>query len=909
MSYARPNGGYGNASFRTATQQQSSNRYEDAYSAGLNGGDARRARRAGGYGGSSLQPDGARLQSDGPGLQSEGSRSQSDGYYNTRESYSTQDPFNAPPVPEWRRGERIDQQQVNERRPTEYERSQASYGPGARGMEGVVQHIQEKWSVLVRDDCVPVHIALQLMDYSSLGRGNDYEDFKKTSQALQRSLRTIVNENHQGFNSSIGTFHKIQDSIQTSQERVRTLKIALDETRLNLTMSKPELKGISFASQNFDQMLQNIAQIERIQTLPEQLDAAISDKHFLTAVDILQHGSQLISNSELENVGALTDLRNYLSNQETSLTDILLEELHDHLYLKSPYCQSRWKPYTPQSIDPQADLSNMATGVRPLYRFLTGLNVLTPMVNDTTRNPEQDNFEYIHMIIEALNKMGRLDMAVDRIDQRLPLELFAVMEKTNQEVDARHPAHLRSLPGKLSYTAKLGVTPGTEAILNDLLYTLYSKFEAIAEGHRVVQEVIEGIIARENLKRTASLTRGFKELWKLLQSEMRSLLHDYLATDGSGAMYNAKDSVNAGSNIFQKNPRDRQKQVFKLNELDLKSTQLVAEQEELDKILQKSVPGLVEKSQRRSITNTSDRRVTYETRTQGHKVLVDPNPFHINLLLPPSLSFLQRLKDIVPPDSDIAVSTLTSFLDDFLVNVFNPQLDDTITELCSQVFNDPGAYHPDPQWSNYSRTPIFKGTAQFLILIKSFCWIVNSIPQDQVLSQLVVSQLESYYRQCNAWYTSMVTRPEDTDGKARLKRAAAKMEDSELAGVTTSLWECEDETERVRLLQEEVNLIINLTDANPFDPLDMISDRRTGTAICLLYGTLQWLSDELTQLRVIERKTDQDRNHNSANKPGQKLNRWTMVSTANLRDDDQPVRLTLTEETIKYHYVLSINPH
>lgn len=43
------------------------------------------------------------------------------------------------------------------------------------------------------DNCVPVHVALQLMDHSSLGRGSDYQDFQKTSRHLQKALRCIVN--------------------------------------------------------------------------------------------------------------------------------------------------------------------------------------------------------------------------------------------------------------------------------------------------------------------------------------------------------------------------------------------------------------------------------------------------------------------------------------------------------------------------------------------------------------------------------------------------------------------------------------------------------------------------------------------------------------------------------------------
>ena len=60
-------------------------------------------------------------------------------------------------------------------------------------LEGVLQHVEEAWDILTKDNCVPVHVALQLMDHSSLGRGNDYQDFQRTSHQLQKALKAIVN--------------------------------------------------------------------------------------------------------------------------------------------------------------------------------------------------------------------------------------------------------------------------------------------------------------------------------------------------------------------------------------------------------------------------------------------------------------------------------------------------------------------------------------------------------------------------------------------------------------------------------------------------------------------------------------------------------------------------------------------
>ena len=122
-------------------------------------------------------------------------------------------------------------------------------------------------------------------------------------------------------------------------------------------------------------MIQMLHTIEQLQLVPDKLEARISEKRFLTAVDILQDALRMIRKSEMENIGALSDLRVYLNNQEHSLTDILIEELHNHLYLKSPYCEDRWKTYAQNQA--KGDVSERAqTDIRGrlLYHFLDGLD-------------------------------------------------------------------------------------------------------------------------------------------------------------------------------------------------------------------------------------------------------------------------------------------------------------------------------------------------------------------------------------------------------------------------------------------------------------------------------------------------------------------------------------------------------
>lgn len=43
------------------------------------------------------------------------------------------------------------------------------------------------------ENCIPVKVALQLMDTSSLGLAYKYSSFKHTHQELQNALQSIVN--------------------------------------------------------------------------------------------------------------------------------------------------------------------------------------------------------------------------------------------------------------------------------------------------------------------------------------------------------------------------------------------------------------------------------------------------------------------------------------------------------------------------------------------------------------------------------------------------------------------------------------------------------------------------------------------------------------------------------------------
>ena len=66
------------------------------------------------------------------------------------------------------------------------------------------------------------------------------------------------------------------------------------------------------------------------------------------------------------------------------------------------------------------------------------------------------------------------------------------------------------------------------------------------------------------------------------------------------------------------------------------------------RILESSVPGLVLQRERTKETPGLGGRGIADGVITGHKLLVSPDPFNMVYLLPPTISFLDRVKELIP---------------------------------------------------------------------------------------------------------------------------------------------------------------------------------------------------------------------------------------------------------------------
>ena len=189
-----------------------------------------------------------------------------------------------------------------------------------------------------------------------------------------------------------------------------------------------------------------------------------------------------------------------------------------------------------------ASASSPITGAGSSNSFGSSSN-LAGVAASQNKSPESDSFAYMETLLESLAVLGKLGSALDVVAQRLPQEIYALVESTLDEVSERadylkkgsvldagelrtgiediyvvssgpNPANLGLLSSTthtvLSAAGKGGgalLSPSSlrlaaleastkqidHEILKDFFWTLYSKLDAVAQGLGVVSEVANRI--------------------------------------------------------------------------------------------------------------------------------------------------------------------------------------------------------------------------------------------------------------------------------------------------------------------------------------------------------------------------------------------------------------------------------
>ncbi|KZT53789.1 hypothetical protein CALCODRAFT_439643 [Calocera cornea HHB12733] len=804
-------------------------------------------------------------------------------------------------------------------------------------LDAILDRIKDEWNVLADDDFNPVEVALSLLDSSSVGR--DLDSFRRTKLALERGLKATVDKHYQSFAASLPHHASLLTSLTATQGQIVDAKARLAEVREALGSKRADLVQLWSRNHALDEMLKMLDEIDRLKSIPDQLESLMTEKRILQAAVLLVKNLKTINKPDMMEVGAVGDLRSYLSSQEIALRDILIEELHHHLYLKSFWCDTRWSAYIPgqESLPiqeatqgsplppPIPNAPTPATPIRPptkLSRFLTDLAVrptIDPLLDDITspessspvmtaftasgnfpddvqsgpapaKNPESDSFTYMETVLESLAVLGQLGYSLDIVAQRLPAEIHLLIETTIDEVTERQeslrrqstftPSSRLSLSsfnnplsnavtkvtslGKLRSPELEGMEKETEReVLRDLFWTLYSKLDAVLQGLRVVYEVTARISSRRDFKDSSGARPGslfpLGELYQPLLSEVRTLLGDQLTDeDRAASVVNPIASISEA--LQGRTSRDRSKHSFRFAESDVKLSVRVLKkhEEELTRVLKDNVPGLVQ-ANNDNVTALS--RAAKDDRfaaAEKHRLLIRPSAFHVSVLFQPTQAFLHRVGEVLPSSIYDSFKDDNALLDDFVINVYLPQLEDKVSALVHSAISGPDAFEEDPTSLRISPKPLVKACTALMAVINSLCAMLKSTTfHRENYSRLILSVVIHFYQRCNTRFQDLVARNSfgvvpDVLPDAMLHISARWAQKPEVSACLSELYATPDtDTAKKQIVcQQETRIELNFLNNEEITREHLIPSRNLAE-LCRLHYSLTWFIHQLSTLRVL----------------------------------------------------------
>ncbi|KAI7857397.1 Sec8 exocyst complex component-specific domain-containing protein [Circinella umbellata] len=825
------------------------------------------------------------------------------------------------------------------------------YNDNFSEIEAVLQEIHNGWEFMLDENFDPVTLALALMDDSSVGKEKDYRTFRRMLNNLDASLESIVDDYYKGFNNSIGTFGGVLQHINDSQDRVAQMKSSLRKCKGELLEKRTDLLNMWHKSEQHKEMLNLLETIEEIRSTPEKVERMMNSKHVLSAAELLIQSTHTVNSEDMKQIGALDDLRRTLEGQKNTLYDLLIEELHNHLYLKSSFCDNRWSAYVPEQQSlPKSDLKprsftsvtqgNVDLDVDDSEENMFAVDENAILVEDIEKNPETDSYYYMEIIMESLAMLGEIPPAMETVKERLPLEIHRLVDKTISEVeDRRSAANKKEKIDRQSgdaldiYCLDRANNESKTEILKDLLWTLYSKLEAILRGFRFTEtcarRIKKRLIAAREFDGTQDTFRiyHFHEIWRPVQAEVRTLLQDYLSSQDRTLQ---KKTIDINFFTFS---RDKSKPLFSFTE-NPQDKELddaySAVQSNLYTSLRKQVPGFDKDfvKQDSMLHSSIIDKYASDMAYRGHKLLIKPDAYNVSVLLQPTMAFLVRLRQVFPNYDDKNAEGFGSFLDEFAINVFLPQIEEKVMQLISHATVGMDAFQDDRNYKNLSKYPIVKSAVALISLIQSLCRTMHSMPfhTDEYIRMIEVVLLK-YYEKCYQRFYSTVARSgssgnEDTR-EMDISTSGDWAQDENLIALLAQNPYFNDDTradfEFVKALnQTEITMEFKLKEERTFDSEELIFESKRLVALGRLYHSLKWFVREIWELRVPNQQLKLPSlpsgtfgNTDFENEPGlpdgTSSRRWSIAGNGNgndknpllAPDDSGPILLPLKNEAAR----------
>lgn len=424
-------------------------------------------------------------------------------------------------------------------------------------LKEIYNTLKYDWPQLLQEDANPIEMAVSLLDDTSVGMAHKLEEFEALRQQVGRSLKQVVHDQYELFNSSISSYHMLLPLLAKSEQDSHGIKEMLESTTAEIHNKTDSLNELNNNLTKITDIIKILDHIEEMNTIPDKIDQLIVDKKLNEVYDVIFTGYATAEKYNLWSLGAMNGIQSYLDNQSNNLFDMIIDELQNEIYLKSSAGDTQeyftsWGPIL-QSNDPQlASLKTLIKESNSLEQFVnnssnldvlevadvmthrarkfldvklsklhayyskTLTNVDYSMVLDANVDTHTESFGYIFLLLNTASRLGRLNQVIEVLNSKAQLELHNLINRSLEQTKLKHAFAINKMSKLQNFehsreTIIIGdpnLPDSLVVILQDLFGSVFIQFLHVLERHKVVNNIVTLLEGQNRIPPSSSSHNG-----------------------------------------------------------------------------------------------------------------------------------------------------------------------------------------------------------------------------------------------------------------------------------------------------------------------------------------------------------------------------------------------------------------
>lgn len=558
--------------------------------------------------------------------------------------------------------------------------------------------LKYEWPQCLQPDANPIELAVSLLDDTSVGLAHKLPMFEDITIQTESALRKVVNDHFEIFNNSVGSYHSLLSTLTDSQNDSKEIKQLLESTTKDIHNRSDVLNELSQTSARYSETIEILDAISELSSIPDQIDQLVNDKKIHKVYDLISNLYSLAEKYNLWTLPALNGIQNYLDMQSNNLFDMIMNELQSEIYLRNVNVSSDhiagsenyyWEVLFSTKKPQLSSFKTLVTELTNLEKYIHNsanldvreiadcfseavgsfINSRLPLVHDKFMNKKESkitlldstlndvslSFHYIYMLLNTAFRLNRLQQVSEILTESCQQELHNMINKTTEEIKIKNSAHVSKL-SKLqnieSHSIEVlnsqVISDGSVILIQQLFSSIFVKFLAVLQKHKLVEEIITRIdgsqkVKIENKRESYSLKDSkaydFSNIWNMMKKELKSLMNSYIQED----LYS---SVSLSENIVHSSDHKgiheilKKRALYKFEDVDFVASK--KNPEEIKSALQQMFPGftLADNKLGNELVDSNSPYIVNESYNGTIEVLVPKSIFNMRIILDFFLIFI-----------------------------------------------------------------------------------------------------------------------------------------------------------------------------------------------------------------------------------------------------------------------------